>query len=604
MDDLREIFNTIQNKLNDLFNRVNQLEATPVIPSGGGGGAPVDAQYLTLAFNAILTSERRLDFSANFTTVDGGAGADFDVDLSNTTVGAGAYGSATQVGTFTVDAKGRLTAAANVAISGVPPSAHNILSAYHGDTLADNVVDGDIIIGNVTPKWSRLAISIPAANVRNVLGIDNGELRPSWKTALDGTNPIAITVGAVASPGTSLVFSHRDHTHASPATWTPSAHNLLSASHGDTTVQAVTRGSLIYGDATPTWNELVFPGGANYILTTNATDVLWSTNTLNITGNSTINGSLVGNITGSGTIATGGFTLTVPATGTALLRTANVAAGRVLFGSDANTADGEDGLFWDATNHRLGIGTATPAAILDVNPNTAVQFQASTFWYLKRSADSAAAGAQMRFVRSRGAIATPTDVSSGDSLGNIVFYGHYTDDEEAARIYAEIDGTPGANDMPGRLVFSTTPDGTDVSTEKMRITNVGNVLLGTKTSPGGTATKALIFGDNAGNPTPGANTAGIFAKDVAGTVEMFGVDEAGNVNQLTPHNYSMVNPIPGTLHWAQYQANFYVGVEKTYDMERALLDLQALTGKQYIYTRKIAKRHKPLKSPDWLKRIK
>lgn len=92
--------------------------------------------------------------------------------------------------------------------------AHNILSATHGDSLAASVVDGDVMIGNVTPAWSRLAVSIPAANVRNVLGIDNGEVRPSWKTALDGTNPADIA--ASASPGTSLVFAHRDHVHDHP----------------------------------------------------------------------------------------------------------------------------------------------------------------------------------------------------------------------------------------------------------------------------------------------------------------------------------------------------------------------------------------------------
>lgn len=36
-------------------------------------------------------------------------------------------------------------------------SIHNLLSATHGDTLADNVVRGDILIGNATPKWARLA---------------------------------------------------------------------------------------------------------------------------------------------------------------------------------------------------------------------------------------------------------------------------------------------------------------------------------------------------------------------------------------------------------------------------------------------------------------
>lgn len=62
-------------------------------------------------------------------------------------------------------------------------ASHNLLSGTHGDTLTASVVDGDIIIGNVTPKWSRLAISIPAAGTLNYLGINNGELRPSWKSA-------------------------------------------------------------------------------------------------------------------------------------------------------------------------------------------------------------------------------------------------------------------------------------------------------------------------------------------------------------------------------------------------------------------------------------
>jgi len=36
-------------------------------------------------------------------------------------------------------------------------TAHNLLSTTHGDTLADTVVRGDLMIGNSTPKWARLA---------------------------------------------------------------------------------------------------------------------------------------------------------------------------------------------------------------------------------------------------------------------------------------------------------------------------------------------------------------------------------------------------------------------------------------------------------------
>ena len=35
--------------------------------------------------------------------------------------------------------------------------AHNVLSAQHGDTLVGAVVAGDLITGNATPKWARLA---------------------------------------------------------------------------------------------------------------------------------------------------------------------------------------------------------------------------------------------------------------------------------------------------------------------------------------------------------------------------------------------------------------------------------------------------------------
>lgn len=106
------------------------------------------------------------------------------------------------------------------------PASHNVLSASHGDTLTASVVDGDVIIGNVTPKWSRLAISVPAATLMNVLGVVNAELRPSWKAVFDATVPTTIAPSDSAATGSAMVAARRDHTHGAPATWPPSSHAL------------------------------------------------------------------------------------------------------------------------------------------------------------------------------------------------------------------------------------------------------------------------------------------------------------------------------------------------------------------------------------------
>lgn len=97
------------------------------------------------------------------------------------------------------------------------------------------------------------------------------------------------------------------------------------------------RGSLIVGNSSGVGTALSV-GAANKVLQADGTDTAWSTNTLSIAGNSTINGSLVGNMTGGGTVATGGFTLTVPATGTAALGTGS--ANQIAVWSGTNTVSG------------------------------------------------------------------------------------------------------------------------------------------------------------------------------------------------------------------------------------------------------------------------
>jgi hypothetical protein len=86
--------------------------------------------------------------------------------------------------------------------------------------------------------------------------------------------------------------------------------------------------------------------------------------------------------------------------------------------------------------------------------------------------------------RSRGTASNDyTAVASGDGLGVVSFQGaDGTEFVEAASIRGYVDGTPGANDMPGRLMFFTTPDGSATPAERMRITSGGNLLVGTTTN--------------------------------------------------------------------------------------------------------------------------
>ena len=91
-------------------------------------------------------------------------------------------------------------------------------------------------------------------------------------------------------------------------------------------------------------------------------------------------------------------------------------------------------------------------------------------------------GPNFYLVKSRnGTIGGNTIVANGDNLGNITWVGaNGTGFTDAAAIRAEVDGTPGAsNDMPGRLVFSTTADGAGSVTERMRIASNGVVRIGT-----------------------------------------------------------------------------------------------------------------------------
>jgi hypothetical protein len=96
--------------------------------------------------------------------------------------------------------------------------------------------------------------------------------------------------------------------------------------------------------------------------------------------------------------------------------------------------------------------------------------------------ENSSAGPGMVLGKSRSSSAgNYTVVQNGDILGSIQFSGADGTDliSRGAAIEAQVDGTPGSNDMPGRLVFMTTADGSDSPTERMRINANGYASIGT-----------------------------------------------------------------------------------------------------------------------------
>jgi hypothetical protein len=124
-------------------------------------------------------------------------------------------------------------------------------------------------------------------------------------------------------------------------------------------------------------------------------------------------------------------------------------------------------------NGDVGIGTTSPSHNLHVFADSGTT-QGITSQVNNGNA------ANFQFEKARGGSGGPSVVQSGDDLGNLVFAGYDGNSyASAATIKGEVDGTPGDGDMPGRLSFRTSADGSESPSERMRIDSSGRLLIGT-----------------------------------------------------------------------------------------------------------------------------
>jgi hypothetical protein len=181
-------------------------------------------------------------------------------------------------------------------------------------------------------------------------------------------------------------------------------------------------------------------------------------------------------------------------------------------------ADGSERARIDSSG-RLLVGTSS-----SLGNNATLQTAGQQVNYQAFYSATAQAGPFVILSKSRGTQASPTIVTNNDYLGIIGFSGYDGTDyaTRGAEIAAMVDGTPGADDLPTRLVFSTTADGANSPTEQLRITSdryirlasgTGGIQFGGDTAAAnalddyeeGTFTPTIVGTSTAGTATYAAN---------------------------------------------------------------------------------------------------
>ncbi|MDD4984183.1 MAG: hypothetical protein PHQ43_00140 [Dehalococcoidales bacterium] len=173
---------------------------------------------------------------------------------------------------------------------------------------------------------------------------------------------------------------------------------------------------------------------------------------------------------------------------------ANDMAGKIVFSTTADGANtvSEAMRIDQEHNVRIADGNGLIVGSVSVTITTAAAAEVQVLG--TAAADStiaigqwaaAATGPELALLKSRNAtIGSSTIVVDDDVLGSVVFYADDGTDfaTPGASIHAKVHGTPGANDMPTALIFSTTPDATNAVVERMRLGPAGQMTIGGPTT--------------------------------------------------------------------------------------------------------------------------
>lgn len=115
--------------------------------------------------------------------------------------------------------------------------------------------------------------------------------------------------------------------------------------------------------------------------------------------------------------------------------------------------------------------------------------------------------------------------------------------------------------------------GTTADEDMFKVDNVGRIVLAETIDPAALADHAFLY-----------------AKDVAGTGNLFAADAAAAATQLTSHNFSLFEPEASEdFPWSFYAENKALGKKINVDMAGMVRAVEALTGKKFIHYADMAK---------------
>jgi hypothetical protein len=159
------------------------------------------------------------------------------------------------------------------------------------------------------------------------------------------------------------------------------------------------------------------------------------------------------------------------------------------------SAAGEVGIGGDTTGVVAGVTVTSKFCVKNEGANPVAGF-------VHVNDTTANSGSNTFACRSRGTLAAPTVVQDNDSLWNMYIAGNDgTDLALAAEIRVEVDGTPGSNDMPGRILLRTTPDGSQAPVDAVKIDSAQNVTVSAGNLVIGTSGKGIDFSATSGTGT-------------------------------------------------------------------------------------------------------